>query len=230
VLVVPLALAVTLAACGGDDDATTATGVTTVATAGRATVTPSTEPVTVPVTDPEPPPATEATEATTTTGAGPTTTVAPPTTVPAVPAVVPEGFAARRGVITAADGTVCDVCLWLAEAPADRARGLMGVTDLGGADGMVFVWDEPTQGNFWMRDTPTPLSIAFFAADGSFVSSADMAPCLDGPDQACARYAAAGPYQMAIEVPLGGLEAIAAAPGSVLQLLDAPCDPGATAP
>jgi len=92
---------------------------------------------------------------------------------------------------------------------------------------MVFVWDAPTQGNFWMRDTPTPLSIAFFAADGSFVSGADMEPCLDGPAQDCARYAAAGPYQLAIEVPLGGLDAIAATPGSVLQLLDAPCDPGA---
>lgn len=222
-LVVPLALTVTLAACGDDDDAARATIVTTVAS--------SAQPVTLPVTDTAATGATETTGATTTTGGGPTTTVAPPASVPAVPTVVPEGFAARQGVITAADGSVCDVCLWLAEAPADRARGLMGVTDLGGADGMVFVWDEPTQGNFWMRDTPAPLSIAFFAADGSFVSSADMTPCLDGPDQDCARYAAAGPYQMAIEVPLGGLEAIAAAPGSVLQLLDAPCDPGAaTAP
>ena len=43
-----------------------------------------------------------------------------------------------------------------------------------------------------MRDTPTPLSIAFFAADGSFVSSADMVPCLDGPDADCARYGAGG--------------------------------------
>lgn len=215
VLVVPLALTLTLAACGDDDDggaATVATSVTT--TASPTPTTPSS------TTSTEPAPTTDATAST-------TTTVVATTTVPAVAAVVPEGFAARRGVITAADGTVCDVCLWLAQAPADRARGLMGVTDLGGADGMVFVWDQATQGNFWMRDTPTPLSIAFFAADGSFVSSADMTPCLDGPDQDCARYAAAGPYTMAIEVPLGGLEAIAAAPGSVLQLLDTACDPGA---
>ena len=42
-------------------------------------------------------------------------------------------------------------------------QGLMGVTDLSGADGMVFRWDEPTSGAFWMRDTPSPLSIAFYA-------------------------------------------------------------------
>ena len=136
---------------------------------------------------------------------------------------MPDGFAAQAAEVTAADGEVCALCLWVAATEDERARGLMGVTDLGGADGMVFVWGEPTQGAFWMRDTPTPLSIAFFAADGTFVSAADMEPCLDGPDQDCARYAATGPYTMAIEVPLGGLEAIAATPGSVLRLLDAPC-------
>ncbi|MET0460721.1 MAG: DUF192 domain-containing protein [Ilumatobacteraceae bacterium] len=223
VLVVPLALALALVSCGDDDDGGAAP--TTVPTAAAPTSSPVVADPTIP--------GTTATVASSTTGApttsgpaGPTTTVTT-TTLPVVPAIVPEGFAARRGVITAADGTVCEVCLWLAEAPVDRARGLMGVTDLGGADGMVFVWEEPTQGNFWMRDTPTPLSIAFFAADGSFVSSADMQPCLDGPDEGCARYAASGPYTLAIVVPLGGLDAIAAVPGSVLQLLDAPCDPSA---
>ena len=38
-----------------------------------------------------------------------------------------------------------------------------------------------------------PLSIAFFAADGSFVSATDMEPCLTGPADACPRYAATGP-------------------------------------
>ena len=86
----------------------------------------------------------------------------------------------------------------------ERARGLMGVTDLGGADGMVFVFGEPTQGAFWMRGTPTPLSIAFFAGDGSFVSATDMVPCLEGPASACALYGAAAPYTEAIEVFAGG--------------------------
>ena len=82
----------------------------------------------------------------------------------------------------------------------------MGVTDLGGADGMVFRWDEPTAGNFWMRDTPMPLSIAFFAADGSFVSAADMEPCLHRrPTPSAPATPPPAPYQYAVEVAAGGL-------------------------
>lgn len=139
--------------------------------------------------------------------------------------IVPEGFAAQDAEITAADGSVCAVCLWVAATPQERARGLMGITDLGGADGMVFVYDAPTQGDFWMRNTPTPLSIAFFAADGSFVSAADMLPCLDGPDAGCARYGAAGPYTAAIEVFAGDLADLGVAAGSRLDLLGTPCEP-----
>ena len=113
--------------------------------------------------------------------------------------------------------------LWAAVTAEQRQQGLMGVTDLSGADGMIFRWDEPYTGQFWMRDTPTPLSIAFYAADGSFVSSADMTPCLDGPDADCARYPAAGPYTSAIEVAQGALPGILAGPGSSLDVLDTPC-------
>lgn len=143
---------------------------------------------------------------------------------PTTSGVVPEGFDLVAGRVTAADGEVCDVCLWLAAAPEQRGRGLMGVTDLGDGDGMVFRWDEPTTGNFWMRDTPQPLSIAFFAADGSFVSAVDMDPCLQPtPDADCARYAPAGPYTDAVEVFDGGLEPLLIGPGSRIELLDGAC-------
>ena len=100
--------------------------------------------------------------------------------------MTPEGFEAVAGEITAADGEVCAVCLWAAATPEQRGRGLMAVTDMGGADGMVFLFGEPTTSAFWMRDTPMPLSIAFFDAAGAFVSAADMAPCLDGAPEDCA--------------------------------------------
>ena len=108
------------------------------------------------------------------------------------PGVVPEGFATEAAEVTAADGEVCALCLWVAATSEERARGLMGVTDLGGADGMVFVFGAPTHDAFWMRGTPTPLSIAFFADDGSFVSATDMEPCLEGPASACVLYGAGG--------------------------------------
>lgn len=95
-------------------------------------------------------------------------------------------------------------CVWLAVAPEERQRGLMGVTDLGaGMAGMLFAFDAPRDGTFWMRNTPMPLSIAFLAGDGSLVSSTDMAPCGDRQD--CPSYGATAPYSWALEVPRGDL-------------------------
>lgn len=48
----------------------------------------------------------------------------------------------------------------------EQQRGLMGRKDLGEDDGMVFVYPAPQQMSFWMRNTPTPLDIGFFTADG----------------------------------------------------------------
>ena len=139
--------------------------------------------------------------------------------------MTPEGFEAVAGEITAGDGEVCAVCLWAAATPEQRGRGLMAVTDMGGADGMVFLFGEPTTSAFWMRDTPMPLSIAFFDAAGAFVSAADMAPCLDGAPEDCPHYQAGGPYTSAIEVPQGGLDELLIGPGSRLDLLDTSCAP-----
>lgn len=118
--------------------------------------------------------------------------------------------------ITAADGTVQGCCLLVAADDEVRQRGLMEVTDLGGYTGMVFVWDEDSSGGFWMRNTPTPLSIAFFDADGAFLASTDMQPCDDTPD--CPVYPSPGTYRFAVEVLQGDLAALGVGPGSRLAL------------
>ena len=160
---------------------------------------------------------TDATTAIPTTAA-PTTTAEPTTT-----GVQPVGFPTTSATVTAADGEVCELCLWVAATSEQRSRGLMGVTDLGVADGMAFVYDAPSSSRFWMRGTPTPLSIAFFAADGSFVSASDMDPCLTGSDAECPRYAATGPYTTAIEVPAGNLDELGIGPGSTVTLSNEFC-------
>jgi uncharacterized membrane protein (UPF0127 family) len=116
------------------------------------------------------------------------------------------GFGQVAATITAADGTTCDVCLLAAETDAQRARGLMEVTDLGGYDGMVFVYADEVPGSFWMRNTPMPLSIAYFDGDGELVSTVDMDPCEDSPD--CPSYPPDAPFAFALEVPQGGLEEV----------------------
>jgi uncharacterized membrane protein (UPF0127 family) len=135
--------------------------------------------------------------------------------------VEPEGFTTVQARVTAADGEVCEVCLWLADSDAERGRGLMGVTDLGAAEGMVFVFDEPTSGPFYMFQTPTPLSIAWFGEDGHWVGAADMEPCLDETPDRCALYSPGGAsYRIGIEVFAGDLEQLLLVDGSIVELLE----------
>lgn len=128
--------------------------------------------------------------------------------------VLPEGFSTATVRITEPDGTTCDVCMWLADDAAERGRGLMGVTDLGEPVGMVFHFDELRNGNFFMFQTVTPLSIAWFDGDGVFVSATDMDPCVFEDSAQCERFPAAGPYLSAIEVFQGDLAAVGIEPGS----------------
>jgi uncharacterized membrane protein (UPF0127 family) len=118
--------------------------------------------------------------------------------------------------------TPTEECALLAATEEQRARGLMEVTDLEGYPGMVFRYTADSTGAYYMRNTPMPLSIAWFAADGSFVSSADMAPCDDRTD--CPTYGAAAPYRYALEVPQGQLAALGIGPGSKLELTGACAD------
>jgi uncharacterized membrane protein (UPF0127 family) len=106
-------------------------------------------------------------------------------------------------------------CLLAALDPQQRARGLMEVTDLQGYDGMAFVYPQDSQSAFYMRNTPMPLSIAWIAADGSVVSTADMVPCEDR--EGCPTYPPAGPYRMAIEVPQGRLDDLGIVPGATVR-------------
>ncbi|MDH3259452.1 MAG: DUF192 domain-containing protein [Acidimicrobiia bacterium] len=89
----------------------------------------------------------------------------------------------------------------LADTRDLRTQGLMGVTDLGGLDGMVFVFPDPSVHTFWMKDTLIPLDLAFFATDGSLLGVLTLEPC---PSGACPSYGVGEPSQWAIEVPAGG--------------------------
>ena len=64
----------------------------------------------------------------------------------------------------------------LATTPEQRQMGLMFRKDLATHEGMLFIFEEPTPQCFWMRNTPTPLTIAFVNDDGSIVNLADMKP------------------------------------------------------
>lgn len=130
------------------------------------------------------------------------------------------GFTEVRVLVTAPDGTTRELCLLLADDGDEWAQGLMEVVDLGGYEGMVFVFPEDRTGSFFMRNTPTPLSIAFLDDSGAIVSSTDMEPCEDR--DGCPTYAAEGPYRIALEVPQGQLGSLGLEdPDAVLELAGA---------
>ena len=108
-----------------------------------------------------------------------------------------------------------ELAVAVATTPRQRSQGLMGVTDLGGLDGMLFVFQTESTGGFWMKDTLIPLDIAFFDSDGVLVDEMTMEPCTADP---CPSYRPGGSYRYAVEAPAGDLAFVV--PGSRLDIAD----------
>lgn len=66
--------------------------------------------------------------------------------------------------------------LEVARTQKQKSQGLMGRMSLGPDQGMLFVWETPTQSPFWMKDTNIPLSIAFISGEGLIIDIQDMTP------------------------------------------------------
>ena len=88
----------------------------------------------------------------------------------------------------------------------------MGRRDLAGYDAMVFRFDTDVTTQFYNKDVPIPLTVAWFDAAGVYVGAADMAVCTDP----CPLVGPAVPYRLGFEVPKGGLRTLGVGPGSVL--------------
>lgn len=85
----------------------------------------------------------------------------------------------------------------VAATDESRSYGLMNRTSLPPDHGMLFVFDSPGTGCFWMKNTPLPLSIAFIDAQGAIVNIARMQPySLD-------THCPAKPVQYALEMEQG---------------------------
>ncbi len=64
----------------------------------------------------------------------------------------------------------------VAQTPQQRATGLMWRRDMPQHEGMLFVFEQAAVQCFWMMNTPSPLTAAFLADDGTIVNLADMQP------------------------------------------------------
>jgi uncharacterized membrane protein (UPF0127 family) len=117
----------------------------------------------------------------------------------AMVAVAQGQWASPRGEVVFPDKTV--VTVEIADTPALQTRGLMFREHLGANEGMVFVFDEPGEHPFWMKNTLIPLDMIWLDADRRVLSIAhSVPPCRADP---CPTYPHAGQAQYVVEV-VGG--------------------------
>ncbi len=64
----------------------------------------------------------------------------------------------------------------VANTAQSRERGLMQRDRMCTDCGMLFVFEKADRHNFWMKDTPLALSVAFIGADGDIINIEEMLP------------------------------------------------------
>ena len=73
----------------------------------------------------------------------------------------------------------------LAQNFEQRQIGLMWRKEMPQNEGMLFIFEQPAEQCFWMRNTLLPLTAAFVADDGTIVNLVDMKPMSD--DSHCSK-------------------------------------------
>ena len=114
--------------------------------------------------------------------------------------------AAHLSDVPAGGETTIDV--EIADTDELRAFGLMYKRRLAADRGMAFLYNSPSSGGYWMKNTLIPLSIAFFDASGVILRIMDMEPCTPRQDrtEGCPSYDPETSYMGALEVNLGAFD------------------------
>jgi hypothetical protein len=103
----------------------------------------------------------------------------------------------------------------IADTSEERAAGLSGRASVPADAGMAFLWDEPVEAEFWMKDTLIPLQIAFWDEGGRIVGLIEMEPC---EADTCPHYRPEKPIVGAVEANAGWFTAHGVAVGDTVEL------------
>jgi uncharacterized protein len=202
-LVATVSAAVLLAACGGDDDSDPA-------------LTDASPVDDVPFDPDAPTDATPLPDVPGVTEAEPADDVATEQSADAADAQVPPLLDVIDGwpetTVTLEGDEPTTVVAKVADEGDRRQQGLMNVEDLPDGVGMLFLFDEPRSGGFWMMNTLVPLDIAYLL-DGEVVSVMQMDPCDEDP---CPTYDPGLEYDAALEVNQGALAEAGVTEGSAV--------------
>jgi uncharacterized membrane protein (UPF0127 family) len=124
-------------------------------------------------------------------------------------ALPPAGLA--QAAVTTLTVRFFQITAEVADTPALRTRGLMGRQSLPPNHGMLFVFEQPQQQCFWMRNTPLPLTIAFLDDEGRISSMADMQPFSE------ATHCSQVPVRYALEMEQGWFAKRGIQPGEIIR-------------
>ena len=131
-----------------------------------------------------------------------------------ISAVVAVTFPHGTTVIRTPERSVT-VKVELARTPTQLQTGLGGRKTLAPHAGMAFLFGSDIRGQFWMKNTSIPLSIAFWGKGGKILRILDMAPCLADP---CKVYDPKVAFRGALEVNRGAFKRWGVRPGAVVTI------------
>ena len=98
----------------------------------------------------------------------------------------------------------------VAQTTEQRMTGLMFRKEMPQHEGMLFVFEQPSQQCFWMKNTLLPLSAAFIDDDGTLVNVEDMKP------QTLDSHCSAKPVRYVLEMNQGWFSKKGIKPGAKL--------------
>jgi uncharacterized membrane protein (UPF0127 family) len=107
--------------------------------------------------------------------------------------------------------------VWVANGPDEREEGLMWASadEIADDQGMLFVFPDEAYRGFWMKNTITPLDIAFARMNGAIVAIHTMPPLT------LQTFPSLEPAMFALEMKAGSFERLGIKVGDHL---DAPLD------
>jgi len=121
----------------------------------------------------------------------------------------PALAAAKLEILTASGATV-PLKVEIARTEAEQERGYMQRTDIPDGTGMIFAYTADRRMYFWMKNTPSALSIAFIDSSGTIREIYDMVPF------SLEVVASVRSLRYALEVPAGWFTRAAVAAGDRL--------------
>ncbi|MDR3312294.1 MAG: DUF192 domain-containing protein [Spirochaetaceae bacterium] len=115
--------------------------------------------------------------------------------------------------ITRQNGGLVTLRAELAQTDQEHAQGYMGRKKIPDGTGMLFVFERDQMLSFWMKNTPSPLSIAYIDSTGNIREIHNMEPFSLIPVRSAVS------LRYALEVPLGWFTKVGIVEGDKISLV-----------